>query len=304
MAGRDLGGKLSHQASHVITLTITEEGCTSISLSSIIDTLVVAMSLNTFPQELINEIITQLRYCHPRALIAKYDLRNTSLVSKKWVRESQKLLFEETYLSGWKLDLRGRDTPKFAVDIHHLTVWFGDQLTPAPLEVVEDFIPRLKSFKNVRTLTLDMIDTTGLSQPNVAVHFPDSLTSLYLRDSLLEISTFIAIFSSLPALLELHARGVTLTGPEEIPTKPVSESLRVLDVKPIDPFRMIASRDMILPLFAAHPLAYQELRFVGGCTVEHILPLISASTETLERLTLPALTEGTEAPDMFIPSAP
>ena len=166
------------------------------------------------------------------------------------------------------------------------------------------FIPRLKTFKNVRTLGLDMVNTTGLSQPNIAVHFPGGLTSLEICSSLLEISTFIALFSSLPTLLEFHARRITLSGPAVIPTKPISESLRVLDVKTIDPYRTIAERDMVLPLFATHPVAYQELHFAGECTIEHILSLISASTETLESLSLPALTEGTHAPDGFILSTP
>jgi len=37
------------------------------------------MPLNSLPQELIDEIITQLRYCHPRLTVgAVYDLRNAS----------------------------------------------------------------------------------------------------------------------------------------------------------------------------------------------------------------------------------
>jgi hypothetical protein len=172
------------------------------------------------------------------------------------------------------------------VYIQHLFLWFGSVPT-VPLKAVENFIPRLRSFENVRTLTFYEIDTTKLSQPNLAVHFPKSLTVLDLRKCNLEISTFIAFFSSLPTLQEFHSQRITLSGPTVIPTKPISESLRVLDIVPDDE----AQRGVILRLFATHPLAYQELHFDGEGAIEPVLSLIAASTETLERLSLPVLTE-------------
>ena len=260
-------------------------------------TIVARMSLNSFPQELIDEIITQLRYCRPLLMFgAIRDLRHTSLVSKKWVPQSRKLLFQEFSIFGKQLDLRGRDTPQSAAYIRHLFLWFSGWST-VPLKAIEDFLPRLKALKNIRTLIISAIDTTKLSQPNISVHFPNGLTVLDLRDCHLDVSTFVALFSSLPVVREFHARKIELSGPVVIPTKPLSGSLRVLNIDPASK----TQRDMILPLFAAHPLAYQELHFAGEGAGEHIRSLITASTETLERLSLPMLTGCSYAPDTCPP---
>lgn len=250
-----------------------------------LNTKVVQMSLNSFPQEIIDEIITQVRYRDTLlTLPTKRDLLHTSLVSRKWVRQSQKMLYQEVYISWRRVDLRGRDTPQCATYIRHLSLQFNKWVV-FPLKAVEDFIPRLKSFRNMRVLTLSVINMKRSPEPNIAVHFPSGLTALNLHKCHLKISTFVAFFSFLPVIREFRARKITLSGRAVIPTKPLPKSLIVLGIYP----GYQTQQDIIFPLFTARSLAYQEMRFAGNVTVGHIRPLITASTRTLERLSLPTL---------------
>lgn len=56
---------------------------------------------------------------------------------KKWVRQSQKLLFDEPSISGKQLHSRGRDAPQPAGCVRYLFLWFSGCPT-APCKAIED----------------------------------------------------------------------------------------------------------------------------------------------------------------------
>ena len=243
------------------------------------------MSLPYLPQEIKDQVIDLLHDDDE-------TLRNCALVSRSWLRQSQKHIFDEVQivyhlLMKWCRNIApGEDgLSSFTRKLH------VSHRSPREFETV---MPHLSSFKRVVSLVISDYDCMDLdNEPYLPIapdkyygHFGESIRSLHLLYPSESLGALLPLINLFPHLESLTIEGFMAAG-EEHPAPPSPSSSNPTAFKGKLHLRLLAGNDMhILSKLAKYPLQYDYLS-IGGSSREfgvHLNNLISACSRTLKTL--------------------
>lgn len=243
------------------------------------------MCLPYLPQEIKDQVIDLLHDDDE-------TLRSCALVSRSWLRQSQKNLFAEVRI-GYHLLMKwcrnvspGEDgLSSFArrLEVSHRS--------PREFEIV---MPHLNSFKRVESLAIFDYDCMDLdNEPYLPIapdkyygHFGESLRSLDLLYPSESLGALLPLIYLFPHLESLTIEGLMAAG-DEHPPPPSPTTANPDSFKGKLQLRLLAGNDMhILSKLAKYPLRYDYIS-IGGSSRElgvHFNNLISACSRTLKTL--------------------
>jgi len=243
------------------------------------------MTLPYLPQEIKDQVIDFL-HDDDKAL------RTCALVSRSWLRQSQKNLFAEVRIGYHLLTKWCRNVPPGEDGLSSFTRKLEvSHRSPREFEIV---MSHLGSFKRVEALVISDYDCMDLdNEPYLPIvpdkhygHFGESVRSLHLlypSESLGALLPLVYLFHHLESLT---IEGLMAAG-EEHPPPPSPNSPHPNAFKGKLHLRLLAGNDMhILSKLAKYPLRYDYVS-IGDSSRElgaHFNNLISACSRTLKTL--------------------
>lgn len=243
------------------------------------------MSLPYLPQEIKDQVIDLLHDDDE-------TLRNCALVSRPWLRQSQKYLFAEVQICYHLLMKWCRNIAPGEDGLSSFTrKLYVSHRSPREFETV---MPHLDSFKRVESLVIFDYDCMDLdNEPYLPIapdkyygHFGESLRSLQLLYPSESLGALLPLIYLFPHLDSLTIEGLMAAG-EEHPAPPSPSSSSPTAFKGKLHLRLLAGNDMhILSKLAKYPLQYDYVS-INGSSRElgvHFNNLISACSRTLKTL--------------------
>jgi len=243
------------------------------------------MSLPYLPQEIKDQVIDLLHDDDE-------TLRNCALVSRSWLRQSQKYLFAEVQICYHLLMKWCRNIAPGEDGLSSFTrKLYVSHRSPREFETV---MPHLDSFKRVESLVIFDYDCMDLdNEPYLPIapdkyygHFGESLRSLQLLYPSESLGALLPLIYLFPHLDSLTIEGLMAAG-DEHPAPPSPSSSSPTAFKGKLHLRLLAGNDMhILSKLAKYPLQYDYVS-INGSSRElgvHFNNLISACSRTLKTL--------------------
>jgi len=219
-------------------------------------------------------------------------LRSCALVSRSWLRQTQKHIFSEVRIGYYLLMKWCRNISPGEDGLSSFTRKLEvSHRSPREFEIV---MPHLSSFKRVESLMIFDYDCMDLdNEPYLPIapdkyygHFGDSLRSLHLLYPSESLGALLPLIYLFPHLESLTIEGLMAAG-EEHPAPPSPKSRNPNAFKGKLHLRLLAGNDMhILSKLAKYPLRYDCVSIAGSSRElgVHFNNLISACSRTLKTL--------------------